>query len=89
MARFVNAQVAEVVQPFWALLQRGEFHRGRRRGGGHVEVLGADAHRDKFVELEQPGGTQRAHVVGHDTERRRRCAALVELRRTHTGDVKR
>jgi transposase, IS30 family len=25
MARFVNAQVAEVVQPFWAALQRGEF----------------------------------------------------------------
>ena len=25
MARFVNAQVPEVVQPFWAALQRGEF----------------------------------------------------------------
>ena len=25
MARFVNAQVPEVVQPFWATLQRGEF----------------------------------------------------------------
>jgi hypothetical protein len=25
MARFVNAQVAEVVQPFWAALQAGEF----------------------------------------------------------------
>ena len=25
MARFVNAQVAELVQPFWAALQRGEF----------------------------------------------------------------
>ena len=25
MARFVNTQVAEVVQPFWAALQRGEF----------------------------------------------------------------
>ena len=24
-ARFVNAQVPEVVQPFWAALQRGEF----------------------------------------------------------------
>jgi hypothetical protein len=25
MARFVNAQVPEVVQPFWAALQAGEF----------------------------------------------------------------
>jgi transposase, IS30 family len=25
MARFVNAQVPEVMQPFWAALQRGEF----------------------------------------------------------------
>ena len=25
MARFINAQVAEVMQPFWAALQRGEF----------------------------------------------------------------
>jgi hypothetical protein len=25
MARFVNAQLPEVVQPFWAALQRGEF----------------------------------------------------------------
>jgi transposase, IS30 family len=25
MARFINAQVPEVVQPFWAALQRGEF----------------------------------------------------------------
>jgi hypothetical protein len=25
MARFVNAQVPAVVQPFWAALQRGEF----------------------------------------------------------------
>jgi hypothetical protein len=25
MARFVNGQVPEVVQPFWAALQRGEF----------------------------------------------------------------
>jgi hypothetical protein len=25
MARFVSAQVPEVVQPFWAALQRGEF----------------------------------------------------------------
>lgn len=25
MARFVNAQVAEVVQPFWAALQAGAF----------------------------------------------------------------
>ena len=25
MARFVPAQVPEVVQPFWAALQRGEF----------------------------------------------------------------
>jgi hypothetical protein len=25
LARFVNAQVPEVVQPFWAALQRGEF----------------------------------------------------------------
>jgi hypothetical protein len=25
MARFVNAQVPEAVQPFWAALQRGEF----------------------------------------------------------------
>lgn len=25
MARFVNAQVPEVVQPFWAVLRRGEF----------------------------------------------------------------
>jgi transposase, IS30 family len=25
MARFVNARVAEVVQPFWAALQAGEF----------------------------------------------------------------
>ena len=25
MARFVNAQVPEVVQPFWDALQRGEF----------------------------------------------------------------
>jgi hypothetical protein len=25
MARFVNAQVPEVVQPSWAALQRGEF----------------------------------------------------------------
>ena len=25
MTRFVNAQVPEVVQPFWAALQRGEF----------------------------------------------------------------
>ena len=25
MARFVNAQVPEVVQPFWAARQRGEF----------------------------------------------------------------
>src|SRR4051794_641116 len=25
MARFVNAQVPEVVQPFWAALQRGEL----------------------------------------------------------------
>ena len=25
MARFVNAQVPELVQPFWAALQRGEF----------------------------------------------------------------
>ena len=25
MARFVNAQVPEVVQPFWAAMQRGEF----------------------------------------------------------------
>ena len=49
MARFVNGQVPEVVQPFWAALQRGEFiadaaarvgavsragHAlGRRRGG--------------------------------------------------------
>jgi transposase, IS30 family len=25
MARFVNGQVPEVVQPFWAALERGEF----------------------------------------------------------------
>jgi hypothetical protein len=25
MARFVNAQLPDVVQPFWAALQRGEF----------------------------------------------------------------
>jgi hypothetical protein len=25
MARFVNAQVPEVVQPFWPALQRGEL----------------------------------------------------------------
>src|SRR4051812_10192341 len=25
MARFVNGQVPEVVQPFWAALQRGDF----------------------------------------------------------------
>ena len=25
MARFHNAQLPEVVQPFWAALQRGEF----------------------------------------------------------------
>jgi hypothetical protein len=25
VARFVNAQVPEVVQPFWVTLQRGEF----------------------------------------------------------------
>ena len=40
MARFVNAQVPEVVQPFWAALQRGEFIDRRRRGGRHVSQAG-------------------------------------------------
>jgi hypothetical protein len=34
MARFVNAQVPEAVQPFWAALQAGEFIADG--GGGHV-----------------------------------------------------
>jgi hypothetical protein len=40
MARFVNAQVPEVVQPFWAALQRRRVHRRCRRGGRHVPQAG-------------------------------------------------
>ena len=40
MARFVNAQVPEVVQPFWAALQRGEFIADAAVAGGHVSQAG-------------------------------------------------
>ena len=40
MARFINAQVAEVVQPFWAALQRGEFISDAAVQVGHVSQAG-------------------------------------------------
>ena len=40
MARFVNAQVPEVVQPFWAALQRGEFITDAAVQVGHVSQAG-------------------------------------------------
>ena len=41
MARFVNGQVPEVVQPFWAALQAGEFIADAAvAAGGHLPQAG-------------------------------------------------
>jgi hypothetical protein len=45
MARFVNAQVPEVVQPFWAALQRDEFIADAAAPAGTYEVTTAQTGR--------------------------------------------
>lgn len=72
MARFVNAQVPEVVQPFWAALQRGEFIADaavavgtyRRQGTRWVAVCGGV----------RPGGAATSKVAAGRSPSVRRSA---------------
>ena len=63
MARFVNAQVPEVVQPFWAALQRGEFIADAAVAVGTYRKQGARA------------GWRRAAACAHAVAATSRAAA--------------
>jgi hypothetical protein len=67
VARFVNAQVPEVVQPFWAALQRGEFIAGAAaRWAGARTRLAEQARRALPLELLQVVRCGSLMTVGHD-----------------------